>query len=111
MFSFTNKKKTKAKYNFSQKMKPPYYVGKVVGKEVVSNIVGRNAKGHPLMEANEAVPNRTTYMFAFEYSNPTPRKSPSHCASNNSKIYRHENYTVALSVAIKYQKPSTCPHT
>lgn len=85
------KKKTKAKYNFSQKVKPPHYFGKIVGKEVVSYIVGRNAKNHPLMEGDVAIPNRTTNMLAVEYSNPSPRNSPSNCASNNLKIYRLEN--------------------
>ena len=61
-------------------MKLPYYTGKFVGKQMVSYIVGRKAKGHTLMEGNVAIPNRTTYMFAFEYINPIPRISPSNCA-------------------------------
>lgn len=82
-------------------MKPPHYIGKVVGREVVSYIVSRNAEGHTLMKGNVAIPNRTTYIFSSEYSNPTPRNSSSNCASNNLIIYRHEN--ICYSTVCSYK--------
>lgn len=88
--SFTIKRETKAKHDFSQKVNPPHHTGKGAGKRwshALSVVMQRDTT---LKEGNLAIPNRTTYVFAFGSSNPIPGNSPSNYASNNLKIYRQE---------------------
>lgn len=83
--------KIRLKYDFSHKVKCHTVLERLWGNRCSHTRLERTQTSTTLMEGNVATCNRTTYMFAFWSHNPTSRNSPWSYASNNLKIYRHEN--------------------